>query len=67
MIKLEYKQNIKHVDKYGSLFQICKLYKYPLEKFIYETADGYYNTVYHINGMRGTDARANTKNYNKDK
>jgi hypothetical protein len=41
------------------------MYNYPLEKFIYETKDGYYNTVFHINGRKGTNARENTKNYNK--
>lgn len=60
---MEYKQNVKKVDKFGSLFSICKMYKYPLEKFIYETEDGYYNTVFHINGMKGTDVRENNRNY----
>lgn len=56
-LKLEYNQNVKKVDKFGTLFEICKMYKYPLEKFVYETKDGYYNTVFHINGMKGTNAR----------
>jgi hypothetical protein len=43
------------------------MYKYPLEKFIYQTEDGYYNTVFHINGMKGTDVRENTRTYTQDK
>ena len=38
-----------------------------MERFKYETADGYYNTCYHINGPRGTDARENAKNWTKEK
>ena len=43
------------------------MYQYPLEKFIYETKDGYYNTVFHINGIRGTTAQENAKRYTRDK
>ena len=59
----EFNEKIKKIDKYGSIFEICKFHKYPIEKFIYETKDGYYNTVFHINGPKGSDARNNTKNY----
>lgn len=34
-----------------------------MEKFIYETEDGYYNTVFHINGDRYTNAKSNTLAY----
>lgn len=52
-------------DKWSTLFQICEKYQYPLEKFMYETSDGYYNTVFHINGDRYTDAKTNSLNYNQ--
>ena len=66
-MKLEYLQNVKKVDKFGTIFEICELYGYPLEKFIYQTKDGHYNTVFHINGMKGTNAQANTKMYTREK
>lgn len=55
-----FNDKIKKIDKYGSIFEVCKFHKYPLEKFVYETKDGYYNTVFHINGPRGSDARTNS-------
>ncbi len=66
-LKLEYLQNVKKIDKFGTIFEICQLYDYPVEKFVYETKDGYYNTVFHINGMKGTKAQANSKEYNREK
>lgn len=65
VVNHEYKQNVQKIDKYGTIFDICKLYKYPIEKFVYEKQDNYYNTAFHINGQKGTNAQQNSKNYSR--
>ena len=46
-------------DKYRNLMGMVKGYDYPIEKHYYNTEDDYVNTVFRINGPKGTNAKEN--------
>ena len=55
----------KKADHHKTLIQMIRDYDYPIEKHVYETKDGYYNTVHRISGPRGTIASVNNKTPHK--